>query len=141
MIEEKTSMKIYNRNEFLLATLKKKRFGNMLSCTKKHILNFSNHVLSDVKCFVLSHGLNFSLPTKSIVFAEFESLWAQLDHHRASSESEQSSLNAKLTDLAHLYCGVEINSHDFAFHGKCLRPLNSLHFNENIVITKPEKGC
>ena len=84
MIEEKTSMKIHNRNEFLLATLKKKRFGNKLSRTKKHILNLSNHVLSDVESFILSHGLNLSLPSKSIrreeVFAEFESLWAQSGH-------------------------------------------------------------
>ena len=74
---EKTSMKIYNKNESLLATLKKKRFKNMLCSTKKHILNLLNHVLSDVKSFVLSHGLNFCLPPKSIckeVFAEFESL-------------------------------------------------------------------
>ena len=144
MIEEKTSMKIHNRNKSLLATLKKKRFGNMLSCTKKHIFNFSNHVLSDVESFVLSHGLNFCLAPKSIcreeVFAEFELLWAQLDHHRALPENEQSSLKARLTDLAHLYCGEEINSRDFAFHGECFRALNSLHSNENIVITKPDKG-
>ena len=95
----------------------------MPRCTKKHILNLSNHVLSDVESFVLSHGLNFSLPPKSIcreeVFAEFESLWAQLGHHRVSSENDQSSLKAGLTDLAHLYCGEEIDSRDFAFHGEC----------------------
>ena len=70
-------MKIQNRNESLLATLKKKRFGNIRSYTKKHILNLSNHVLSDMESFVLLHGLNFSLPPKSIcreVFAEFELL-------------------------------------------------------------------
>ena len=96
-----------------------------------------------VESFVLSHGLNFSLPPKSIcreVFAEFESFWAQLDHHRASSENEQSSLNARLTDLAHLYCGGEIDLRDFAFHEECFRALNSLHFNKNIVIIKPDKG-
>ena len=142
MIEEKTSTKIHNRNESLLATLKKKRFGNMLSCTKKHILNLSNHVLSDVESFVLLHGLNFSLSPKSIrreIFAEFESLWAQLGHHGASSENEHCSLKARLTDLAHLYCGEEIDSRDFAFHGECFRALNSIHSNENIVITKLDK--
>ena len=44
------------------------------------------------------------------------------------------------TDLAHLYCGEEIDSRDFAFQGECFRALNSLHSNENIVITKPDKG-
>ena len=143
-IEEKTSMKIHKRNESLHVTLKKKRFGNMLSCTKKNILNLSNHVLSDVESFVLLHGLNFSLPSKSIcrkeAFSEFESLWAQLNHHRASSENEQSSLKARLTDLVQLYCGGEIDSRDFAFYGECFQALNSLHSNKNIVITKPDKG-
>ena len=37
------------------------------------------------------------------------------------SENEQSSLKARLTDLAHLYCVEEINSRDFAFHGECFR--------------------
>ena len=97
-----------------------------------------------MESFVLSHGLNLSLPQKSIcrkeVFAEFESLWAQLGHHRVSSENDQSFLKARFTDLAHLYCGEEIDSRDFAFHGECFRALNSLHSNENIVITKPDKG-
>ena len=63
-----------------------------------------------------------------------------MNHHRASSENEQSSLKARLTDLAHLYCGGEIDSRDFAFYGECFRALNSLHSNETIVITKPDKG-
>ena len=60
--------------------------------------------------------------------------------NRALSENEQSSLKARLTGLAHLYCGGQIDSRDFAFHGECFRALNSLHSNENIVITKPDKG-
>ena len=63
-----------------------------------------------------------------------------MGHHRVSSENDQSSLKARLTDLAHLYCGEEIDSRDFAFHGECFRALNSLHSNENIVINKPDKG-
>ena len=63
-----------------------------------------------------------------------------MDHHRALSENEPSSLKARLIDLAHLYCGGEIGSRDFAFHGECFQALNSLHSNENIVITKPDKG-
>ena len=59
---------------------------------------------------------------------------------RASSENEQSFMKARLTDPAHLYCGEEIDSRDFAFHGECFRALNSLHSNENIVITKPDKS-
>ena len=49
-------------------------------------------------------------------------------------------MKARLTDLAHLYCGEEIDSRDFAFHGECFRALNSLHSNKNIVITESDKG-
>ena len=67
-------------------------------------------------------------------------MWAQLDHHRASSENEQSLLKARLIVLAHLYCGREIDSRNFAFHGECFRALNILHSNENIVIAIQDKG-
>ena len=49
-------------------------------------------------------------------------------------------MKARLTDLAHLYCGEEIDSRDFAFHGECFRALNSLRSNKNIVITKQDIG-
>ena len=63
-----------------------------------------------------------------------------MDHHRALLENEHSSLKARFTDLAHLYCGGEIDSRDVAFHRECFRALNSLYSNENIVIIKPDKG-
>ena len=58
------------------------RFGYALSNTTRHILNLSDYDLSDNESFVLSHGLNFGLPLRYLckeeIFAEFESLWAQL---------------------------------------------------------------
>ena len=43
----------------------------------------------------------------------------------------------KLTDLAHLFCGSEIDSCDFAFYEECFQALNSSNSSKNIVITKP----
>ena len=93
---------------------------------------------------MLSHGLNFELPSRYLckekIFAKFESLWAQLLHHSASSVELRTSLKALLADFAHLYCDSTIDSHDFTMHKKCFRAINSLRKNDDIIITKPDKG-
>ena len=128
----------------MLVSLTRDRFGNALSDTTRHILNVSNYVLSDTKDFVLSHGLNFELPPRYLckgeIFAEFESLWEQLLHHSASSVEQRTALKARLADLAHLYCDNTIDSRDFTMHKECFRAINSLQKNDDIIITKPDKG-
>ena len=69
----------------------------------------------------------------------FESLWAQLLHHSASSIEQRTALKARLADLAHLYCDSTIDSRDFTIHKECFRAINSLRKNDVIIITKPEK--
>ena len=94
-----------------------------LSDTTRHILNPSDYDLSYTESFVLSHGLNFELPPsylcKEEIFAEFESLWAQLLHHSASSVEQRTALKARLADLADLYCDSTIDSRDFTMHKEC----------------------
>ena len=67
------------------------RFGNQISFQKSNIINLSDYKLSDTEQFVLSHGLSFCLPPTSIkreeVFADFEVLYAQLDHHNLGPKS------------------------------------------------------
>ena len=78
-------------------SLRRDRFVNALSDTTRHVLNLSDYVLSYAESFVLSHGLNFGLPPRQLckekIFAEFESLWAQLLHHSASSVKQRTTLN------------------------------------------------
>ena len=63
--------------------------------------------------FVLSHGLNFCLSPNSVereeVFAKFEVLIGQLFHHVPHSLEQFSVLNARLSDLAHDYCGNSVD--------------------------------
>ena len=70
--------------------------------------NFQCQINHSLESFVLSHGLNFGLSRRYLckenIFAEFESLWAQLLHHSASSVIQRTALKARLADLAHLYC-------------------------------------
>ena len=107
-------------------------------------MNLSDYVLSDTESFVLSHGLNFGLPPRYLckeeIIAEFESLWAQLLHHSASSVEQRTALKARLADLAHLYCDSTIDSRDFTMHKKCFRAINRLRKNDDIIITEPDKG-
>ena len=128
----------------MLALLRRDRFGNALGDTTRHVLNLSDYVLSDTESFVLSHGLNFGLPPrhpcKEEIFAEFESLWAQLLHHSASSVEERTALKARLADLAHLYSNSTINSRDFPMHKECFRAINRLRKNDDIIVTKPAKA-
>ena len=102
------------------------------------------HKLSDTEQFVLSHGLSFCLPPTSIkreeVFADFEVLYAQLDHHKPRSKEQLAALKARLSDLPHAYCGSRIDWGDFLITKECFLAIKSLRMNEDIIITKPDKG-
>ena len=56
------------------------------------------------------HGFNFGIPNQNIkredIFAEFELLYAQLSTHQAVSNEADQALRARLSDLAHAYCGI-----------------------------------
>ena len=51
-----------------------------------------------------------------------------------------SALKARLSDLAHAYCGNPIDIGDFLILKECIQATRSLRCNENIHITKPDKG-
>ena len=74
------------------------------------------------------------------VFAEFEILYAQLARQKPLSSNELSSLKAKLSDLAHAYCGTPVDLGDFNMHKEHFQAIKSLRCNEQILITKPDKG-
>ena len=142
ILDERSEQKTSEQQRRQLVSLKSKRFGNALNDTEKHVLNLSKYELLDVERFVLSHGLNFGLPPKSVsgeqTFAEFESLWAQLRHHTAANKEQRDSLRARLADLAYLHCDSKINAHDFVMQKECFSVINKLRRNENIIITKPD---
>ena len=140
----RTESKSKIKNERLLFSLIRDCFGSALSENTRHILNLSDDDLSDIESFVLSHDLNFGLPPRYLsneeIFAEFESLLAQVLHRSASSVEQRTALKARLADLAHLYCDSAIDSCDFTMHKECLRAINRLRKNDDIIITKRDKG-
>ena len=143
-LDERTERKTKSKHDRLIMILRRKRFGIALSDGKKHIQNLSDYELSDTEEFVLGHGLNFCLPPKTVckeqLFAEFESLWAQLQHHKACSIDTRNALKARLTDLAHSYSESQIEKHDFMMQNECYQAIKSLRRNEKILITRPDKG-
>ena len=70
---------------------------------------------------VLTLGCHPGICAKKKSSPEFESLWAQLLHHSASSVEQRTALKARLADLAHLYSDSTIDSRDFTMHKECFR--------------------
>ena len=116
----------------------------MAKPNKDTIINLSNYKLSPTEEFVLSHGLNFCLPPHSVqreeIFVEFEVLIGQLLHHVPPSSEQFLSLKARLSDLPHAYYGNPIAFIDFLILKECIQATRSLKCNENIHVTKPDKG-
>jgi hypothetical protein len=75
-----------------------------------------------------------------MVFSEFETLSSQLYHHTPISKEHLERLYAKLYDLAHGFCGTPVDLGDFRMIKECYNAFKLLKSNENIVITKPDKG-
>ena len=115
----------------------------MAKPNKNTIINLSNYKLSPMEEFVVSHGLNFCLPTNSVqreqIFAEFEVLIDQLLHHVPHSSEQFSALKARLSDLTHAYCGNPVDIGDFLILKECVPASRFLTCNENIHVNKPSK--
>jgi len=105
IIDEQKEDVNQKKNSNNLRLLFQQRFGNQTNFQKNSITSLSDYKLSDTEQFVLSHGLSFCLPPTTIkreeVFADFEALYAQLDHHKPRSKEQLAALKARLSDLAY----------------------------------------
>ena len=92
----------------------------------------------------MSNGLDFCLPPINVnreeVFAEIEAIYAQLARQQPISSNELNSLKAKFSDLVHAYCGTPVDLGDFNMNKEHFHAIKSLRSNEQILITKPDKG-
>ena len=110
------------------------------------MLNLSEHKVSSTELFVLSLGLKFSIPPRTgtikreHVFSDFESLAGQLYHHTPLSKDHLDSLHTRLYDLTHGFCGTSIDLSEFRMHKECFQTYKTLRQNNNIIITRPDKG-
>ena len=145
-IDESKEAANRKKNDNNLRLLSQQRFGNQASFNQNSIENLSDYKLSDNERFVLSHGFSFCLPPTNVkreeVLAEFEELYVQLLHHKPRSDEHLSALKARLSDVAHAYCGSPLDWGDFLMtKGSCkAQAIKALRSNDDINITKPDKG-
>ena len=77
-----------------------------------------------------------------MIFAQFEILMGPLFHHTSKSKESHSALKAKLTKLAHSFCGTPIGMSmtNLIMHRECFQAIKSLRNNSDIIITKADKS-
>ena len=143
-IDYKVKEKQRRRHDKSIRFLISKRFGS-LSESHGCIHNFSKKVLNKDESRILKLGLKYSVPNKKTsretVFSNFESLAAQISHHKAKTPELLNSLNAKLCDYAHSYCSMEVDLGDFRMSRECKNAYKTLKEDLNIIISKPDKGA
>ena len=92
----------------------------------------------------MAHGFNFGIPNQNIkredIFAKFELLYAQRSTHQAVSNEADQVLRARLSDLAHAYCGIPNDVADFHMQRDVLLVIQGLRRNAAIHICKLDKG-
>ncbi|XP_065658976.1 uncharacterized protein LOC136083502 [Hydra vulgaris] len=104
------------------------------------IQNLSSYTLQDDELDLLNNGLGFALPPafikKTDVFAQFDCISQFLNNQLKNSDSKP-QLKSELSHLANNYV------YKYTPSENCLRKhkiLKRLRNNENIVITRPDKG-
>ena len=115
--KEAANQKIERNLRFLF----QHRIGNKARPNKKNIVKLSDYKLFYTEEFVLLHGLTPTLTNREEVLAEFEELYAQLVHHKAQSVEQTAALRARLSNLAHAYCGSPIDIGDFLILKECFQ--------------------
>ena len=107
------------------------------------ITNLSSVELTEVQKNVLCRGLNFGvLPkvSKEEVKAEFELGWNQVKDLPAVSEERREECRSTLSSLAHRYANSKVDTSGFPLGKDHLAALRELRANQDIVISKPDKG-
>ena len=56
------------------------------------------------------------------------------------SKEQRDLLKARLADLAYIHCNSKIDAHDFVMKKECFSAINKVRRNDDIVITKSDKG-
>ena len=143
-VEKRKRNQIKTKNFQTVNCHVKHRLGSVSKYSENIICNLSARVLSDTEKFVLFHGLDFCLPPINVkrekIFAEFEVLMGQLFYHSSTSEECLSALKAKTNHLAYAFCITQVHLTGFAMHRICFVAVKSLRSNDEIKITKSDKG-
>ena len=136
------------RSEFAekLAWLRRKRFGSE-ELNNASVFNLSRLELSRVQMEVLSRGPRFALPPRFVcreeVLSEFELFHQQVSSSfsEACSQEGKDRLRNDLTYLADKYASIRPDRAAFPLGKEHLKAIRELRQNDEIVITRPDKGA
>ena len=135
------------RSEFAekLAWLRRKRFGSE-ELNNMSAFNLSRLELSRVQMEVLSRGPRFALPPGFVcreeMWSEFELFHQQVSSSfsEACSQEGKDRLRNDLTYLADKYASIRPDRAAFPLGKEHLKAIRELRQNDEIVITRPDKG-
>ena len=122
VLDARTKSKSKIKNKRLLASLRRDRFGKVCCCRMVSTLGCHPGIYAKKKSSPnLSHcGHSFYITVPVLL--------------------NNALLQKRLAGVAHLYCDSTMDSRDFTMHKACFRAINSLRKNNDIIITKPDKG-
>ena len=110
-----------------------------------NIINLTDIELTSAQKAILSKGMDFCLPPNLFeehVFAEFEILYSRLvqSNPTAIPKPKENRCRSSLTEIALKLASSKPDRRDFLLERKHLKALRELKSNDDIIITKPDKG-
>ena len=81
------------------------------------------------------------MPGREKVFADIEVLYSLLAKLKPSSDLASSDFKAKLNSLAHTFSGMSVAFDESRWRDQDCCVIKSLRNNNNLVISKPDKGA
>ena len=141
-IDEKQRGGLEQRNERNLVLLKKQRYGSF-SVSYDTIINLSDIELTDVEKDVLCRGVHFGIPgrqKREEVLAEFEVFHQNLLQFVPRSKTAANQCRSSVEAFAHEYANKECDRKSFSLRKEHMQALRELRSNDNIVISRPDKG-
>lgn len=119
-------------------------FNNDNSTNDDRVVNLSQYNLSGLERFALSFGEKFCIPSRRItpvpLMSKFESLYQQLEELKARSSLLDGLLRSRLSVLCREISNGRPSGVLSPMTSEHLQALNTLMKNEDIVITRADKG-
>ena len=127
-----------------LKFLRKERYGSWEE-NYSNIINLADIELTSAQKAILSKGMDFCLPPYLVeehVFAEFEIFYSRLvqSNPTAIPKPKENRCRSSLTEIASKLALSKPDRRDFLPESEHLKAPRELKSNDDIIITKPDKG-
>ena len=130
------------RNERNLTRLRKGRYGSFC-VSHDTIINLSDVELTALQKDILCRGPHFGVPRNTRpeeVLCEFELFYRKLSNFVPRSLSAVAQCRSSLEALAHEYVNTKLDLKTFSLGREHLKVLKELRNNNDLVVTRPDKG-